>query len=85
MKDNNDIGIGTEIKSSKGGIRSQPVETTEELVIHATFEKRTANYFKYIPQLEEDPPEFLPNTAIYVGNHLVGVKRVVIVLDDNKE
>ena len=82
QKDNNDIGIGTEIKSSKGGISTKPVESTEDLIIHATFEKKTKNYLKYIPELFEDPPEFLPNTAIYVGNHLIGVKRVIIELEE---
>ena len=80
MNNNNDIGIG--IDSSKGGISSKQVESTEDLIIHATFEKKTKNYLKYIPQLSEDPPEFLPNTAIYVGNHLVGVKRIIIELDE---
>ena len=58
---------------------------SEELVIHATKAKETKNYIKYIPQTEEDPPEFLPNTAIYLGKHLTGIKRIVIELSEEGE
>ena len=81
----NDIGIGTSIKESKGGISSHETIETEELLIHATYDRKTNNYFKYLVQTEEDPPEFLPNTSIYVGKHLIGVKRVIIELDKATE
>lgn len=78
------LGIGNDIKSSKGGISTHQTVEIEDLIIRATYEKKTANYFKYLVQTEEDPPEFLPNTSIYVGKHLVGVKRVIIELESNE-
>lgn len=54
------------------------------LTIHATKEKETKNYIKYLVTTEEDPPEFLPNNSIYVGKHLEGFKRVIIELEDKK-
>lgn len=59
------------------------VELPEDtMIIHATLDKVTKNYRKYIPLIEEDPPEFLPNNGIYIGKHLEGIKRVIIELEE---
>jgi hypothetical protein len=76
----NDIGIGDGLEDHENEIDKEAEVKNGNLVFKAKWKKSTANYEVYEPQLVEDPPEFLPNRSIYVGNHL-DVKRIIIELE----